>query len=271
MKRTLWVSVLLLTACLASCGDDEDKTLRPDLPSNGAQPLKSVKHLGGVTSCYDWTFTYRDGRLSQAYGVMRNANAEVDQTYSYTSKLNYGVAKVSIHNTTADKTTVTQLNGAGCIEKMTVNRDTYEFYYFDGRMVGWKKTLYEASLGQSNQYSSSAVISYTNGDITSITYTDTGKAPVVLTFTPSELMNKNGLLPETVSKEMGVLGIEHLYYAGLLGRPTSHLVKSIAFDFKDQPESNYTTTFSYSQKDNNTVLCNYTTPIGEVASVSYSY
>ena len=71
-----------------------------------------------------------------------------------------------------------------------------------------------------------------------------------------------------MSKQLGLLGYEHLYYAGLLGRPTANLVKSIAFEFEDASR-NYTLDFDYSLRSGNIELCNYYTPDGSPASVNY--
>jgi hypothetical protein len=57
-----------------------------------------------------------------------------------------------------------------------------------------------------------------------------------------------------MSKQLGCLGFEHLYYAGLLGRPTTHLVKSISVSFPDGSQNNYKTEFSYNIKNSKTTF-----------------
>ena len=258
-----------ISLCTA-CSDDDGPTLRPTLPGNEGGILKKVEHLGGVTSTYDWEFTYDDGRLTKAVGQLRDPYADIDMSYSYTCRLGYGDRRVTV-SSSGDKSIAVTLNGSGYIEKMTVDRDIYQFYYMDGRLKGWEKTIFENNFGGVMQYRSSATIEYKDGDLSTITYTETGNPPVVLTLTPTTIPNRNGLLPETIGKELGVLGYEHLYYAGLLGRPTTHLVGQIDIAYPTLPEKNSSTTFEYNNKNGNTVLCNYHTPAGEVASVKYTY
>lgn len=154
---------------------------------------------------------------------------------------------------------------------MTVNRNIYKFYYREGHLAEWEKTVFENSFGQAHQYNSSARFTYNGGNITGIEYKENSGEPVSITIVPSDIPNRNGLLPETISKELGCLGFEHLYYAGLMGLPTTNLVKSISVSYPSQPDKNYTINFEYSIRNGNTILCNYHTPQGSVASASYEY
>lgn len=81
-------------------------------------------------------------------------------------------------------------------------------------------------MGQILSYKSSATIEYMNGNFSKITYMGPDGAKITVSFTASDLQNRNGVLPELVGKELGCLGFEHLYYAGLLGRSSSNLVKT---------------------------------------------
>ncbi len=267
-------SISLATFCLAgaalvltSCSDDDPEPFRPQLPAAGGKAVRSIQHLGSLMTSYDWTFAYSGDRLVSADGKVRDSDATIDGSFSYTSWISYGPASVSVSNSSGEKTTV-RLNSMNYIDEMEVNRNRYKFYYTDGRLSGWQKTVFENSFGQAMQYRSSATIEYLNGNLSRIVYTETDNDPVTLTFTPSGYVNRNGLLPETVSKEMGCLSFEHLYYAGLLGRSTTHLVKSINVTSQTR---NYTTEFEYSQRGNDIVLCTYHTPQGGVSSVSYGY
>lgn len=256
---------------VSSCsGDDDPEPFKPQLPAAGGSSLCSITHLGSVMSCYDWTFTYSNERLVSASGTVRDPSSDIDGSFSYTSKLSYGTSSVGVENSSGEETSVT-LNSQGYIERMTVNRNIYQFTYVDGRISGWNKTVFETSFGQAMQYRSSASIEYQNGNLSRIIYTETDNQPDTLTFTASSLVNYNGLLPETVSKELGCLSFEHLYYAGLLGRPTINLVKSLSYASGTSSSENYTIDFEYSTRDGNVVLCNYHTPDGAVASVSYGY
>lgn len=264
------MAAISLLVLMTACSGDDAPALKPILPAWDGDPVKSIQNLGTVESSYDWTFAYNGGRLVQAVGVVRDDDEQIDGSYSYTSRLSYAPNRVTINNSSGEQTRVT-LNSQGLIERMTVNRNIYEFQYSDGRLSGWNKTVFENSFGQVIQYRSSATITYSGGDLASIAYMETGGDPVILTFTPSNELNRNGLLPCSVSKEMGCLGFEHLYYAGLLGQSTIHLVRSIDVKYTDGSKQDYTQTFEYGRRGNNVVLCTYHTPADEPVSVSYAY
>lgn len=267
----LWACVLLLVAGwgFTSCSDDEEPFL-PTLPARGGSNVRSITHLGSVPSCYDWQFTYAGKRLSKAQGVVRDPSPAIDQSYKYNSALSYQAHGVRIKNSNNEKTNVV-LNAQGYIQSMTVNRNIYNFVYNpEGRLIAWNKIVFEDSFGQAQQYRTSASIEYENGNFSRIVYISTDKKPVILTFTPSTWPNFNGLLPSTATLELGCLGFEHLYYAGLLGISTENLVQSISYEFENS-EKNYQTKFEYSLKGGNVVLCNYHTADGSAASVSYGY
>lgn len=265
---TLFVPLILFG--LTACSDDEQPAMRPTLPADGAATVRSITHLGDVLTGYDWNFTYADGRLVSANGVMRDPDPALDRSFTYTSQLSYGPWNVNVYNSSGEQVAL-QLSTQGYIERMTVNRNIYTFYYRDGRLTGWSKTVFENSFGQVQQYRSSATISYDNGDISRIDYVGADDEPVTVLFTSSPLSNRNGILPEGVGQEMGCLGFEQLYYAGLLGRPTTHLVERVTFNYSEHPERDYAIDFEYSTQNGNVTLCNYHTPNGGVASVSYSY
>lgn len=173
-------------------------------------------------------------------------------------------------NSSGEKVTI-QLNAMKYISTMQVNRNTYRFYYnADGRMSGWEQIIIQESLGQAQTYKSHADLIYRNSTLQKIEYHGSDNRLVTLLFTPSLMPNVNGLLPPTVEREMGCLGFEHLYYAGLLGRPSAYLIKSVEYQFEDESK-NYTTDFEYGTHGINTVLCNYHTPDGLVSSISYGY
>lgn len=271
VRNALLLTVIAISlVTITACGSDGPPPMRPTLPASDGRNVKSVSHLGNVLTGYDWSFSYHDGRLISASGVLRDADESIDKSYSYNSYIDYGPQEIWVRNSGGEKTSVA-LNSLGYIERMTVNRNIYEFFYSDGRLAGWNKIVFEDSFGQATQYKSNAKIEYLDGDLSKITFVEGSNAPIELLFTPSNLMNRNGLLPETVSKEMGCLGFEHLYYAGLLGRPTAHLVKSVNVHHTVAPELDYTTQFEYSEKGGNIVLCSYHTPDNRLATVSYGY
>ena len=267
---TILAALLALTACH---NDDPMLTppaklaICPALPSGGSAPLKSVRHNGNIDDCYDWTLNYSDNRLMNASGTRRNSNASDDYNYSYSLTLTYDSKGVYISHSDGSTISVA-LDGENHITWMQYGANTYTFNYAAGRLNSWQKTETTTSLGQTAQYTSKGLFTRdAAGDLIAILYTDTRGKVTQVTLTPSTLTNPNGLLPETVGKEMGIDGFEALYYAGLLGVPAPHLTESISkkIDGKEEAE---TTDFSYSQRGGNTVLCTYKN--GSVA-VNYWY
>lgn len=261
---------LLLVVLLSGCSDGDKPILQPALPAVNGQNVRSITHLGGVTQTYDWQLTYTGSRLTRASGTVRDPSPALDRSFSYTSTLAYQQHGVTVTNSSTEKTQLT-INAQGFVDQMTVNRNIYRFTYnASGQLSGWESILFEDSFGQVRQFRSSATITYQNGNLATIIYTDADNTPVTITCVSSNQQNLNGLLPPMLSRELGCLGFEHLYYAGLLGRPTSNLVASVSFSYPDTSR-NYTTQFEYSTQSGNTVLCNYHTPDGQVASISYGY
>lgn len=270
LKNCLWqpACILLTSVSLLACSSDDDSPspFKPVLPADGASPVAGISHNGNAPDCYDWIFNYSDGRLTQAEGSLFGTTP----ASSYASKLSYGEKSVTASNS-GNRPMEIALNSNLLIERMTINKDVYEFYYRDGRLAGWDKTINDDNFGV-KVYRSSASITYNNGDLASISFTENDNDPVTYKFTPSVELNRNGLLPETVSAQLGCLGFEHLFYAGLLGRPTVHLVKKIDITGHKDTSKNISVSFDYytDPASGNTTLCNYSYN-GLQASVTYSY
>ena len=271
--RLLW-AVLPMLLLATSCGSDDTEPLRPELPATTGRYVRSITRLGSVESGYDWQFTYSGGRLTQAVGTLRDASSSIDRSFSYTSRLSFGTRSVSMDNSSGEKVKI-KLNARGYVQEMTVNRNIYRFEYNDaGRLSAWSKTAFEESLGQVQQYNSSATIGYTaNGALSQITYNGTDSRRVLVNIENGTEANVSGILPPTLSREMGCLGFEQLYYAGLLGKAPSALVQSVTYSYPDAQPSvpDATTTFEYGYHLGNVTLCNYHVATGGVASVSYGY
>ena len=222
---------------------------------------------GDIVSLYDWEFEYIDGRLVGAKGTLYNPTShEVE----YTSQLTYTPDSVTITNS-GDLLMNVTLDENNCVESLTVNKDEYRFFYAGGRLIAWEKTLKDINFGAEALHARGA-IEYKDGDIATITYSENNDDPTYYHCTPSSLYNINGLLPETLSKQMGCFGFEHLYYAGLLGKATKHLVHIIQIDFPEEAKrEDYQIEFSYStNREEHTELCTYNIN-GEAASVNYTY
>ncbi len=255
---------VMATACSS---DDHAPIFQPTLPAKGGDPVRSIAHQGSIMTSYDWNLSYDGTRLVRADGTMRDADAKVDKSYRYTSYLGYGTSWVSVSNQPGEGISV-QLNSEGYIERMTVGQNDYRFRYLDGRMTDWSKTVYENTFGQQAMYTSTGKITYDNGNYSKLEYVGPDGENATLTFTPTAQLNRNGLLPVGVSREMGMLGFEHLYYAGLLGRPSINLVQRVEYTSARQT---YTLNYEYSTRGGNTVLCNFHAPDGHAASVIYTY
>lgn len=266
--------VLLASMAITSCGDDDPAPLRPQLPATSGSNVRTITRQGSVESGYDWKFTYQGGRLTQAAGTLRDPSAAIDHSFSYTSRLTFRSRSVEMKNSTDEKVAL-QLNAQGLVQQMTVNRNIYRFSYNDsGRLAAWDKTVFEESLGLVQQYHSSATIGYTpTGALKQITYNGTDSRKVILTIEGSSQNNQNGLIPPTLSREMGCIGFEHLFYAGLLGKAPSTLVESVTYEYPDAVPAvpTVTTTFEYGFHLGNVALCNYHLSDGSVASVAYGY
>ena len=153
-RMPLLSSCLVFCLAVTGCGSDDGPALqpiKPQLPAAESNPVKQIRHQGDVTSCYDWKFTYDQGRLVNATGLMRSSEAQTDGTYQYTSSLAFSPSTVQVTNSSGEKTQL-QLNALGHIKHMSVNKNQYDFEYIDGRLVKWKKTAVESSMGQILSY-----------------------------------------------------------------------------------------------------------------------
>ncbi len=264
LYTTLCYSFLLITA---ACSDDEEPILKPQIPSSGESKLLSITHNGNANECFDWTFAYNQDWLVKAEGTNYTSMMPI----SYTSNISYHPNSISIKNS-GDRAMKVTLNAVGLIEQMTVNTDEYQFHYQDGRLAGWNKKFNDENFG-ANKYNTKASINYdAQGNLSTIRYEMEENAPILIQLTASNELNDNGLLPETISKEFGLLGFEHLYYAGLFGRPTKNLVGKIKISGYKDNEKNTTVEFKYyrDDKSQNITLCNYSY-MGKQASVVYTY
>jgi len=264
-----WALALVAAVFVGCSGDDAPAPFQPSLPAQGGSNVTAITYQGNASDCYNWAFTYTGLRLTKATATLVPASGA--EGYSYTSTLTYAYNSLGIQNTSETVSDI-QLNTKNCIEKMKVNLNTYTFSYdSDGRLIAWRKQIVENSFGQNAEYTVSASLTYnTAGDLIRIIYTGADDKPITLTLTPTTNDNRNGLLPATISKEMGCLGFEHLYYAGLLGKASTHLTQSISYSYDDETK-NYSTSFEYATQGGNATLCNYHTPNGGVASVNYAY
>lgn len=270
MKLLHTTVCLVFAAFMASCSSEEPAplpNLQPELPGSSDAHIARIAHSGSIDGSYDWSFEYADGRLVSATGTLYNPkNFEVN----YTSQFAYTPDNVTITNTGGPAMNIA-LDENRHIVHLTANKDEYHFLYRDGRLVSWEKTVRDVNFGN-DASSAKATIEYKDDDIATIIYSENNDDPTCYHFTPSSLYNTNGLLPETMSKQMGCFGFEHLYYAGLMGKATKHLVQAVQIDYPEEAnKEDSQIQFSYStNKAGNTELCTYNIN-GEAASVNYTY
>lgn len=271
---TRYAVALTLVMTLCACGDDDKApALKPQLPAQTpADAVKQIQHFGNVRTSYDWTFTYSEDRLTVAAGQLNDGTNNSGTNYSYTAWLNYWPGGMGMTHSNGDKLSLS-LNSDEKIAQMNVNNSAYRFNYTDGRLTAWDKTVTENAFGQAQTYHSQAAITYSGGDITEIVYRAASGTVTTVNLTPSLIINRSGLLPETVAEELGLLGLEHLYYAGLMGKASLHLPASLTRTITSgNATTSETISFDYgTDNEGRVVVCNYTTPEGGVASVSYKY
>ena len=264
-----WLGCALLTLALSACHDDDPPALMPTLPVNGGNAVKEIVHNGNLPDCCDWAFTYSSGRLVAATGTSILNGESVTSMFN----LGYEPQSVSMYGQGKEAYTLT-LNGDRLINRITVDNNVYEFNYWGGNLSNWRKTQVDDGFAPVPTYTSSATITYDGGDLKQIVYVENENNPlntVTLDFTPDVRPNVNGLLPDGVTRELGCLGFEHLFYAGLMGGSTMHLVKQVDVKYGLYPERDYTIEYEYSSdRSGNITLCNYRYE-GQPASVTYKY
>lgn len=267
----LYYGLMALGLALYSCSSSDDDgggyyepPIKLDLPAEGESRVTSIKHSGSVPASYDWDLTYNATHLTSAKG-----NLVAGEDNAYSSTLSYTSKGVNIANSNNMNMAVT-LNNDGNIVELTVNKDVYSFEYnVNGYLTEWSKTTHDANFADEAS-KAWATLTYEAGNLARIEYVWNNNDPIVLTFTPSNYVNENGLLPAALSRYLGCFGFEHLYYAGMLGRPTAHLVGKVAIDGLD--DDDYTIEYGYSFAGNNTTLCTFNSKDGAtVASVNYYY
>lgn len=263
----------ILTAFLCvfvatSCSDDDDHGFTPTLPANGGQSVTEITHSANMNDTYNWKFSYQGNRLVYVSSRLISQFAPVQYTASITYKSNeVRVTRSDANTVSLTLDPVTHLISAARMSSFIYN------YYYDGnlQLIRWSCTYVDPILGLSIKRSYGNLDYDTQGDLRRIQYVeDDSNADNVVTldFTPSALPNLNGLLPEGISEEMGLNGLEYLYYAGLLGKSTTHLTQSIEYQYSKTPDNNHTISYQYADGEGgNIVSCTF----GNACSVQYAY
>lgn len=256
--------VATLSACNSS--DDHAPLLQPDLPAVGKSRVCSITHEGSLPGVYNWTLAYDATRLIAASGTLIG-----DMQNGYRSALYYTSSGVTIVNADGPKMEAL-FDIDGNIVQLMVNKDIYHFSYTDGRLIAWDKTVRDMNFG-GNVSNASGKLTYQGDNLTRIEYVENGGNPTVYSLTPSAVPNHNGLLPALLSGQMGCFGFEYLYYGGMLGKPSSHLVANIKVDSSRGEEFDYEIAYSYSSAPTtgDITLCNISYADNQTAAVIYKY
>ncbi len=277
MKKLIRNSfVALVIIALSSCSDDDNKTSvanRITTPNtSGYNKLVSVERAGSFQNMYAWKFGYRGNNLIQATSTLQHSNDMQSEGNKANYTLSYGEKNVGI-STNSVPMSVT-LNEEALVSKATSGNTTYNYSYTGGYLTSWKVLYQNNGFGGSSTKGASAELSRTvNGNITEIKYTPSADALDVydiytFEYTPED--NVNGLLPEAISNVMGCEGFEYIYYAGLLGRSTQNLIKSITIKHSKNEEDTIYEFFYNFDSNWNAITCSYGKGSNAVV-VTYKY
>jgi hypothetical protein len=255
-----------LAFALYSCSsDDYEPSIELELPAEGSSRVRSITHEGSLPYVYDWKLNYNDKYLVAAEG-----NLVGDTENMYSSYLSYTPETVLINNPKGPQMEAI-MDADGNIVQLTVSKDVYNFVYTNGYLTAWDKTVRDMNFG-GNVSSASGKLKYSAGNLVRIEYVENNGNPTIITLTPSTTLNKNGLLPVTLSLQMGCFGFEHLYYGGMLGKASKNLVKRVVVDDPKGTANDFAIdyTYSVSATTGDTELCVFTYR-GQAATAIYKY
>lgn len=252
-----------------SCSDDNDHGFTPTLPANGGEDVKEITHSSNMQETYNWKFNYQSGRLVYVSSQLISSISPIN----FTASLSYKSNQVKVVRSDGNNIDITLNPNSLLISTLRMSSFVYNYNYDDNRrLIRWNCAYIDPILGVSIKRSYGNINYDENNDIRQIQYVeDENNADnvVTLNFTPSAKINLNGLLPEGVSEELGMKGLEYLYYGGLLGKSTYHLVESIDYQYAKTPDNNHTVTYQYGDNgsNGNIVSCTF----GNACSVQYAY
>ncbi|MCM1311438.1 MAG: DUF4595 domain-containing protein [Bacteroides sp.] len=278
MKKLIRQSFAALAAIIAlsACSDDDNKASvanRITTPNtSGYSKLVSVERAGSFQNMYAWRFGYSGNNLVQAVSTLQHSNDMQSEGNKANYSLSYGERTVGISTNGVPMSVA--LNEEALVSKATSGNTTYNYSYTGGYLTSWKVLYQNNGFGGSSTKGATAELSRTvNGNITEIKYTPSADAPDIYytySFEYTQDDNVNGLLPEAISKVMGCEGFEYIYYAGLLGRGTQNLVKSITVTHsKNEEETAYEFFYNF-DTNRNTITCSYGKGSNTVV-VTYKY
>ena len=253
-KRSAIGLLSLSAICLTSC-DDNDKLFQ-NLPGNVATGSKPVQLFFRKTTAigtnqddligqYNWGFEYnKRNQLKNGSGLFVISNSETNSPRAFI---------IDYNNDKELEIKVNTNNGVEEIEaEITNNLITHidheagekfshsTIFYEDERIIN--VTNERSAAGTSTHstkcdhhdhptdYKQSANFLWENGNLNSIqisTHDGMGERESVIRFEYTDKVNVSNTLVDQLFHPLNIAGIEFVYYAGLLGKTSKHLVKTI--------------------------------------------
>jgi|GEM_PF-3026827 len=282
-KFTLILPLVALTACSS---DDHEPAPEPTLAEHIYTPniptasrVASIEYAGVFGRTFNWTFSYDSKSLTKATRTEKNGNATQSIGASVDYTLTYTPQNVIVKS--SDKAVTLDVKKSGLLESMTCGDETCTYTYSDNKLIRWEsKFVLDGKTDDEERYSYGDIV-WENGNIKTIKFVPFTEADhkfytYELTYDESQ-SNDNGVMPELISKAMGIEGVEFLYYSGMLGKATTNLAKSIKITHSTDNTQNESYNFMYRRSNSNITYCNYTstTEINNVPNknvvVTYRY
>lgn len=274
MKKMFYAPLLLASfMMMASCSDGDSPTLASNIytpNSSGFSSVKTISRSGVFDDSYDWTFYYRNDNMIEAYSRLATGISGQYEGQEMYYKLKYTTRDVTVR-TNGEAVDLIMQNAL--VSQAVSGNTTYSFTYSMGYLTSWNVVYKNSGFGEETTKGASAVINWSDGNISSIVYIPSADASnkfYTYTFQYSSELNYNGLMPEAVSRALGCFGSEYLYYSGMLGRGTKNLVKSVTIENSIDPNDVVTYNFNYRMNAGNVVMCSYGTAVNPVI-VTYGY
>lgn len=267
--KSIYYSALALIACITftSCSSDDHEEPQPTLASviftpnePTAERVASIIRNGVFDKDYDWTFTYDSNNLTKASRTEQKGDASQSTGEKTDYSLTYTPSNVTV--STSGKAITLNVKSNGLLESLTCGNETCEYIYSDNKLIRWEsKFTLDGKTDSQERYATGDII-WENGNIKTIKYVPFSEADhkfytYEITYSENE-NNDNGIFPELIAEAMGVNGVEFLYYAGMMGKATTNLVKSIKVSHSTDESKNETYNFVHRRANGNVTYCNYT-------------
>jgi hypothetical protein len=266
--KSIYYYALAFIACfgLASCSSDHEEPeptlasviFTPNEPSAGR--VASISRAGVFGKDYNWTFTYDSNNLKAASRTEQKGDAWQTAGEQTDYSLTYTPSNVIV--STSGKAITINVKSNGLLESLTCGNETCEYIYSDNKLIRWEsKFILDGKTDSQERYATGDIV-WENDNIKTIKYIPFTEADhkfftYEITYSENE-NNDNGIFPELIAEAMGVNGVEFLYYAGMMGKATTHLVKSIKVSHSTDESKNETYNFLYNRANGNVTYCNFT-------------